>query len=128
MPPALPSRVTAPTPATEDDVIALVRAGAPIATIGNGTKRHLGPATSATVVSLRQLARVTAYEPGDMVVSVQPGVRLAELQKTLAPRGQWLPIDPPYPTPPSAASWPRPAAGPGGSATARSRTTSSACG
>jgi glycolate oxidase FAD binding subunit len=96
MPPALPSRVTAPTPATEDDVIALVRAGAPIATIGNGTKRHLGPATSATVVSLRQLARVTAYEPGDMVVSVQPGVRLAELQKTLAPRGQWLPIDPPY--------------------------------
>src|SRR6185369_2084467 len=97
MPPALPSRVTAPTPATEEDVIALVRAGAPIATIGNGSKRHLGPiAGSANVVSLRQLCRVTAYEPGDMVVSVQPGVRLSELQKTLAPRGQWLPIDPPY--------------------------------
>jgi len=98
MSPALPSRAAGPTPATEEEVIALVRDGRPLHTIGNGTKRHLGPAlaANATVVSLRQLARVTAYEPGDMVVSVQPGVRLADLQKTLAPRGQWLPIDPPY--------------------------------
>jgi glycolate oxidase FAD binding subunit len=95
-------RPTGPSPATEDDVIALVRdaatRGAPIATIGSGTKRHLGPAVAAgaTVVSLRQLSKVTAYEPGDMMVSVQPGVRLAELQRMLAQRGQWLPIDPPY--------------------------------
>jgi glycolate oxidase FAD binding subunit len=95
---ALPSRAPASTPATEDDVIALVRdGGVPLHTIGNGTKRHLGPAVAgATVTSLRQLSRVTAYEPGDMVVSVQAGVRLLELQKLLAQRGQWLPIDPPY--------------------------------
>jgi glycolate oxidase FAD binding subunit len=47
-------------------------------------------------VSLRHLGRVISYEPGDMVVGVQAGVRLVELQRTLAQRGQWLPIDPPY--------------------------------
>jgi glycolate oxidase FAD binding subunit len=101
-PAPLPARPAGATPATEEDVIALVReaaaTGAPLATIGNGTKRHLGPAAAANarVISLRQLSRVTAYEPGDMVVSVQPGVRLGELQRMLAQRGQWLPIDPPY--------------------------------
>jgi glycolate oxidase FAD binding subunit len=98
----LPSRPAGPAPASEEDVIALVRdaaaRGAPIATVGSGTKRHLGPAVAAgaTQISLRQLSRVTAYEPGDMVVSVQPGVRLHELQRMLAQRGQWLPIDPPH--------------------------------
>ena len=94
---ALPSRAVGTAPATEEDVVALVRAGAPIHTIGNGTKRHLGPAAaSASVISLRHLSRVTSYEPGDMVVSVQPGVRLHELQRQLGQRGQWLPIDPPH--------------------------------
>jgi glycolate oxidase FAD binding subunit len=98
---ALPSRALGSAPATEDDVIALVReagsSGRALATIGSGTKRHLGPATTGgTLISLRHLSRVTAYEPGDMVVSVQPGVRLQELQRMLAQRGQWLPVDPPY--------------------------------
>jgi glycolate oxidase FAD binding subunit len=99
---ALPSRAAATSPATEEEVIALVReagaSGVPLATVGNGTKRHLGPAlaSAATTVSLRQLSRVTAYEPGDMMVSVQPGVRLSDLQRMLAERSQWLPLDPPY--------------------------------
>jgi len=95
----LPSRPLGSAPASEDDVVAMVRdAAGPLHTIGNGTKRHLGPAVTghATVVSLRHLSRVTAYEPGDMVVSVQAGARLHELQRMLAQRGQWLPVDPPY--------------------------------
>jgi glycolate oxidase FAD binding subunit len=89
-------------PASEEEVVSLVQeaaaARAPISISGSGTKRHHGPAGSdeATPISLRLLARVTSYEPGDMVVGVQAGVRLAELQRTLAQRGQWLPVDPPY--------------------------------
>jgi glycolate oxidase FAD binding subunit len=89
-------------PATEDAVVALVRdaatAATPLHVLGSGTKRHHGPAVSAGArpVSLRGLDRITAYEPGDMVVGVQAGVRLVDLQRTLAQHGQWLPIDPPY--------------------------------
>jgi glycolate oxidase FAD binding subunit len=101
-PAPLPARAAGSSPATEEEVVALIKnaaaSGVPLATIGSNTKRQLGPAVraDATVVSLRQLARVTSYEPGDMVVSVQPGVRLTELQRMLAQRGQWLPIDPPH--------------------------------
>jgi glycolate oxidase FAD binding subunit len=89
-------------PATEEELVALVRerarAAGALHTIGAGTKRHVGPAAhaDATTVSLRQLSRVIAYEPGDLVVTVQAGVRWHELQRTLGQRGQWLPLDPPY--------------------------------
>jgi glycolate oxidase FAD binding subunit len=99
---SLPLRPPVAAPATEEDAVALVRdaaaAGTPLAISGGGSKRHYGPAVAAeaTPVSLRHLGRVTSYEPGDMVVGVQPGVRLVELQRTLATRGQWLPVDPPF--------------------------------
>jgi glycolate oxidase FAD binding subunit len=90
------------TPATEEQVVALVQAaaaaGTPLSTVGSGTKRHHGPSVraGAQVVSLHRMAKIISYEAGDMVVGVQAGVRLADLQRTLAARGQWLPIDPPY--------------------------------
>src|SRR4051794_30152839 len=98
----LPIRPAAPAPASEEEVVALVREAAaartPLHIWGAGTKRHYGPAGSpdAQPLSLRALARVVSYEPGDMVVGVQAGVKLAELQRTLATRGQWLPVDPPH--------------------------------
>jgi glycolate oxidase FAD binding subunit len=98
----LPVRPAAPAPASEEEVVALVRDAAaartPLHIWGAGTKRHYGPAGSADAqpLSLRALSRVTSYEPGDMVVGVQAGVKLAELQRTLATRGQWLPVDPPH--------------------------------
>jgi glycolate oxidase FAD binding subunit len=82
------------------DVIADARArGQALFCEGNGSKRHHGPAVTerARRISLRRLDRVTAYDAGDMVVSCQAGVRLVDLQRTLAEHRQWLPIDPPYP-------------------------------
>ncbi len=86
------------TPESEQELVDLVRGGAPIHAIGSGTKRHHGPAPAAGVqtVSLRNLNRITSYEPGDLVVTVQAGVRLVDLQAELARRNQWLPLDPPY--------------------------------
>lgn len=83
---------------SEEALAAVVREGRPVHAVGSGTKRHHGPAPSAEAVEvrLRKLDRITSYEPGDLVVTAQAGVRLADLQAELARRHQWLPIDPPY--------------------------------
>ena len=89
---------TTRTPATADALAAIVREGKPVHAIGNGTKIHHGPAAAAGVetVSLRALKAIPFYEPGDLVVCAQAGVRLADLQAELAKKNQWLPVDPPY--------------------------------
>ncbi len=89
-------------PRTEEELASHVRAAASerraVHSVGSGTKLHVGPSApaDAVVIGTRGLARIVAYEPGDMVVTVQAGVRLADLQRTLAERRQWLPIDPPH--------------------------------
>jgi glycolate oxidase FAD binding subunit len=86
------------TPATEDALIDFMRTGEPVHAIGCGTKQHHGPALlrEAQTVCLRKLDRITEYEAGDLVVTVQAGARLADLQAKLAEQNQWLPLDPPY--------------------------------
>jgi glycolate oxidase FAD binding subunit len=86
------------TPQSEQELADLVRAGTPLQVIGSGTKRHHGPALPGDfrTAGLRKLNKITAYEPGDLVVTVQAGTRLTELQAELAKRNQWLPLDPPY--------------------------------
>ncbi|HYF01472.1 MAG TPA: FAD-binding oxidoreductase [Planctomycetota bacterium] len=86
------------TPRSVEELAEIVRAGRPVHAFGSGTKLHHGPASSgAEPVCLRGLDRITAYEPGDLVVCVQAGTRIADLQAALDKERQWLPIDPPYP-------------------------------
>jgi glycolate oxidase FAD binding subunit len=87
------------TPQSEEELAEIIRRGKPIHAVGNGTKQHHGPppAPDAETVHLWNLNRILAYEPGDLVVSVQAGAKLADVQATLAREGQWLPLDPPYP-------------------------------
>jgi glycolate oxidase FAD binding subunit len=90
------------TPASEAELASLIRLaaeeGRALFTEGSGTKRHHGPAAAdgAARVSLRGLSRLTAHEPADLILSVQAGARLADVQRALAAHGQWLPVDPPY--------------------------------
>lgn len=97
MPPSAPL-----TPASEADLAGMIRESAQakrgMVTEGSGTKRHFGPSApeGTARVSLRALNRVIAYEPGDMVVCVEAGIRLVDLQRELATHNQWLPIDPPF--------------------------------
>lgn len=67
---------------------------APVHAVGTGTKQHWGPASSAPTRSTLGLDRIVEYEPGDLVVTVQAGVRLQDLQRRLGEHGQWLPLDP----------------------------------
>jgi glycolate oxidase FAD binding subunit len=86
------------TPSTEAELADLVRQGKPLHALGNGTKLHHGPAAVGAVqpVSLRLLSKILEYSPGDLVVTVQAGCRLADLQAELGRKNQWLPLDPPY--------------------------------
>lgn len=67
--------------------------------LGNGTKRHIGlsPVRYDVALWLRPMSGIVEYSPDDLVVIVRAGTTLTELQQVLAERGQFLPIDPPFP-------------------------------
>jgi glycolate oxidase FAD binding subunit len=63
----------------------------PIQLVGLGAP----PADSEAVVTTAAMTRLLQYEPRDLTVSVEAGMPFAELERTLAERGQMLPLDPP---------------------------------
>ena len=89
-------------PKNADDTSSLLafanKAGLSVIPRGGGTKMALGgiPKRMDVLVSLVNLNGIVEYEPADLVVTAEPGLRLAELQKTVAKNGQRLPLDPPY--------------------------------
>ncbi|MBB2199998.1 FAD-binding protein [Gluconacetobacter tumulisoli] len=87
-------------PACADDVADVVRAacskGQALEVAGNGTRRGLGnPVAAAVRLELGGLDRVHFYEPDDLVIRVDAGVPLAEVERMLAGQGQYLPFEPP---------------------------------
>jgi len=73
--------------------------GTPIYPIGGGTSLDGGlPATREGLgLSLTGMSRVIDYPARDMTITVEAGITLDELGKTLATERQWLPIDAPQP-------------------------------
>jgi glycolate oxidase FAD binding subunit len=73
--------------------------GLAVAFVGGASKLGLGnpPERVDLVVSTERLDQVLEHAAGDLVVRVQGGARLADLQAALAPAGQWLALDPPEP-------------------------------
>jgi glycolate oxidase FAD binding subunit len=67
-----------------------------VAPRGSGSSLTLGhpPARLDLVLDLRDLDAVVEYNPDDLTVTVQAGVTAAALAARLAPRRQWLPLDP----------------------------------
>ncbi|NQW11460.1 MAG: FAD-binding protein, partial [Alphaproteobacteria bacterium] len=77
------------SPATPDAVVhAVAEAGAKgrhIEVIGGGTKRAIGVLGAADlVVSTAGLNRVIDYAPDELVLTAQPGVRIADLETLVA--------------------------------------------
>ncbi len=66
---------------------------------GNGSKLDWGGLAKEVelVVSTQKLNRIVEHAVGDLTVTVEAGVKLADLQATLQPTGQFLPIDPAFP-------------------------------
>ncbi len=69
--------------------------GQPVVVRGGGTHLDWGrrPADVGLIVSTKRLNRITRYEPGDLTVSVEAGISIADLNRELARHGQWLPLD-----------------------------------
>ncbi len=65
--------------------------------VGAGTHLSIGnvPARYDVAISLEAMTRVVAIEPADLTVTVEPGVRLVDLQERLGEHGQFLPLNPP---------------------------------
>ena len=65
--------------------------------IGSGLHRRFGrtPDRVELALSTEGLTGIVRYDPEDLVVSVQAGTPLAELQAELATNGQWLPVEAP---------------------------------
>lgn len=65
---------------------------------GNFSKRTMAGevAPANVVVSTRSLSRLLIYEPRDLTVSVEAGMKFRDLSDTLAAHRQMLPLDPPF--------------------------------
>ena len=65
---------------------------------GSGTKLSIGNVPSAVdiILSTTRLDKVIEYEPADLTVTVEAGMRLVDLQQELAVNRQFLPMNPPY--------------------------------
>ncbi len=65
---------------------------------GAGTKLGIGNLANTTdiVLATTQLNKVVEYEPADLTVTIEAGMKLADLQNELAQHRQFLPLIPPY--------------------------------
>src|SRR5947209_329451 len=87
------------SPASEAEacnIIAEARAAKrPLAIEGGGTRAGLGrPAQVEATLSTKALGGITLYEPAELVIAAKTGTPLAEIEATLAARGQMLPFEP----------------------------------
>jgi glycolate oxidase FAD binding subunit len=66
---------------------------------GSGTKLGWGGMSKGAdlVVSTERLNRVVEHAVGDLTVTVEAGVKFADLQEILLKTGQFLPLEPAYP-------------------------------
>jgi glycolate oxidase FAD binding subunit len=79
-----------------DHVQSARAAGAQLAIRGGGTKDFYGEQPQGDPLDTTVLEGISSYEPTELVVTARCGTSLAELEATLAERGQSLPFEPPH--------------------------------
>jgi glycolate oxidase FAD binding subunit len=88
-------------PATPESVAAVLHfateRGLAVIPCRNATKLSIGnpPRRYDIALSVKQLNQVWRYEPDDLTVSVEAGMKLGDFQHFLARRRLWIPLDPP---------------------------------
>jgi glycolate oxidase FAD binding subunit len=68
----------------------------PLRIRGGGSKDFYGESPVGEVLDTREYAGVVDYEPTELVITVRCGTPLAEVERTMAGRGQMLAFEPPH--------------------------------
>jgi glycolate oxidase FAD binding subunit len=65
---------------------------------GAGSKMDWGrpPKPIDVILSMRRMNRLIEHQHGDLTATIEAGATLVDVNRALAQRGQWLPIDPPF--------------------------------
>jgi glycolate oxidase FAD binding subunit len=88
-------------PASAGEVAAVLRCAAEhdlaVIPCRNGTKLGVGnpPRRYDVALSLKDLNRVWHYEPGDLTITAEAGMKFGDFQHFVGREGLWLPLDPP---------------------------------
>lgn len=91
-------------PSSPEEIVEIVKFAAAegLALVPCGARTKLGigmpPRQYDVALDLSRLDKIAAYDPDDLTLSVEPGVRLCELQRKLNDHGQFLPHGAPFMT------------------------------
>lgn len=89
-------------PETEEEVAAVLRfadeRGLAVLPRGGGSHLAMGnaPRSGDILLGMARLNQIAEHTPHDQTVTVQAGLRLADLQAALGKTRQWLALDPPH--------------------------------
>jgi glycolate oxidase FAD binding subunit len=79
----------------EEVVRAAIAGEQPLEIIGHGTKRAIGhPMATNAVLDVSALNAVTAYEPNELIITVQAGAPLADVQSLIDSKNQQFAFEP----------------------------------
>jgi glycolate oxidase FAD binding subunit len=79
----------------EQVVRAAIASDQPLEIIGHGSKRLIGqPMATNALLDLSDLNAVTAYEPNELIITVQVGAPLADVQSLIDSKNQQLAFEP----------------------------------
>jgi glycolate oxidase FAD binding subunit len=91
------------TPASAEELAATLREanerGDAVTPVGGGTQLDIGmpPSRVDVIVDTTGLDKIVEYEPADLTVTLEAGMRFGDLQRLLAENAQFLALDPPDP-------------------------------
>lgn len=79
----------------EDVVRAAIAGEQPLEIVGHGSKRQIGqPLSTNTLLDLSALNAVTAYEPSELIITVEAGAPLADVLSLIDSRNQHFAFEP----------------------------------
>ena len=89
------------SPASAEELAAVMRMayerGLVVAPAGGLTKQQTGGTPERVDILLRtaRLSQIRHYDPGDLTIGVEAGIRFADMKAALGEHHQWIPLDPP---------------------------------